>query len=357
MTRHRLRLASQSLRTLQQADQARYHARLTHILGHTLATMRDGITSVHDASGKVAAWPVIAPPRFAFQDADPTALLTAPDPRGPQDPSASETSEGTEGPGTEAWEAWHTLVSLVLDRLTLPRLDATRTAPGSEALPTPTPDPHARGPLARKATLIAHLHRQARAGLPHMGSLHADDFRYHTDLPSSIPAGGAVICAMMDTSGSMGPWEKDLAKTLLFWMVHFLRRHYPAIHTCFIAHDVRARVLPETPFFQHSNGGGTMTSSALRLAHTVLDTQFPATQYHRYGIYLGDGGNLHSDNARAREAATTLIQHLTLLMVGELLDTDRKPSVFYHTLPSGVRKAVLRSYDDVVPALQTFFHP
>ncbi len=357
MTRHRLRLASQSLRALQHADRVRYHARLIQTLGHTLATVSDGIASVHDPTGTVAAWPVIVPPRFAFQDADPTALWTNSDGSASPQDAASETPNGSNAQGSERLEPWHALVPLVLDGLTLPRCDATRTAPGSEALPTTTPDPHAHGPLARKATLVAHLHRQARQGHPHVGALHADDFRYHADVPSPIPAGGAVICAMMDTSGSMGRWEKDLAKTLLFWMVHFLRRHYPAIHTCFIAHDVRARVLPETSFFQHSNSGGTVTSSALRLARTVLDTQFPATQYHRYGIYLGDGGNLHSDNARAREAATTLEQHLTLLMVGELLDNDRKPSVFYHTLPPGVRKTVLRSYDDVVPALQTFFHP
>ena len=54
---------------------------------------------------------------------------------------------------------------------------------------------------------------------------------------------------MMDTSGSMGIWEKYMARSFFFWMTRFLRTKYETVEIEFIAHHTEAKVVSEEDFF------------------------------------------------------------------------------------------------------------
>ena len=55
---------------------------------------------------------------------------------------------------------------------------------------------------------------------------------------------------MMDTSGSMGIFEKYIARSFFFWMVRFLRTKYEKVEIVFIAHHTEAKEVPRTFFHQ-----------------------------------------------------------------------------------------------------------
>ncbi len=54
---------------------------------------------------------------------------------------------------------------------------------------------------------------------------------------------------MMDTSGSMGRFEKYMARSFFFWMTRFLRTKYETVEIEFIAHHTEAKVVSEEDFF------------------------------------------------------------------------------------------------------------
>jgi uncharacterized sporulation protein YeaH/YhbH (DUF444 family) len=162
---------------------------------------------------------------------------------------------------------------------------------------------------------------------------------------------------MMDTSGSMGTFEKYLARSFFFWAVRFLRTRYPTVRLVFLAHDVRAREVDEETFFHRGASGGTVSSSVYRLALGVLAERFPADRYNAYAFHFTDGGNLTSDNPQALRDGASLAERVNLFGYGEIHDTARNPSPLYTgfaALPH-TRAVVLRSKEDVMTALHTFF--
>ncbi|MGG3245878.1 DUF444 family protein, partial [Brevibacillus formosus] len=56
-----------------------------------------------------------------------------------------------------------------------------------------------------------------------------DDLRFKTWEEIIKPHSNAVIVAMMGTSGSMGVFEKYIARSFFFWMVRFLRTKYEKV--------------------------------------------------------------------------------------------------------------------------------
>src|SRR3712207_9537323 len=104
----------------------------------------------------------------------------------------------------------------------------------------------------------------------------------------------------MHRSGSMTNEKKYIDKSF-FWLVRFLRLKYHTVDTVFIAHDTEAQVVPEQDFFTISNSGGTMCSSAYRVALEHLQQNHPRARWNNYVFHFSDGDNWDEDNARCKE--------------------------------------------------------
>src|SRR5690625_6514680 len=76
---------------------------------------------------------------------------------------------------------------------------------------------------------------------------------------------------MMDTSASMGIFEKYVARSFFFWMTRFLRSKYESVEIEFIAHHTEAKVVPEEAFFSRGESGGTICSSAYNKALELIE--------------------------------------------------------------------------------------
>src|SRR5690606_25298991 len=111
----------------------------------------------------------------------------------------------------------------------------------------------------------------------------------------------AVVMAMMDTSGSMGTFEKYVARSFFFWMVRFLRTRYRHVRIVFLAHDTRAREVTEEQFFTKGESDGTRCSSVYEMAMDIIGRRFAPSDYNLYPFHFSDGDNFPSDNQRSQE--------------------------------------------------------
>ncbi len=214
------------------------------------------------------------------------------------------------------------------------------------------------GNIDKKRTMLASYRRNALEGNPSFSPIYPDDLRYKTWDNIEKPESKAVVLAMMDTSGSMGQFEKYVARSFYFWMVRFLRKKYETVDVEFIAHHTEAKVVDEESFFTKGESGGTICSSAYRKALELVDEKYPVSRYNIYPFHFSDGDNLTSDNRRSKEAVNQLLEHASMFCYGEVNQYNR-----YSTLMQAYKdmehprfkKFVLKDKKDVFYAMKHFF--
>ncbi len=79
------------------------------------------------------------------------------------------------------------------------------------------------GNIDKKRTILTAIKRNAIKGKAEIAPIHNDDLRFKTWNDVEKPESKAVVLAMMDTSGSMGNFEKYDGKKFLFLDDEFLR--------------------------------------------------------------------------------------------------------------------------------------
>lgn len=275
-------------------------------------------------------------------------------------------------PGVDYYEAEITLDelgALIFEDLNLPHLDPRKR-------PDLTTKKHQWNEVRRqglqsnidkKRTILEALKRNALAGKKSIWPIQKEDLRYKTWEDKFEPETSAVVLAMMDTSGSMGEFEKYIARASFYWMVRFLRTRYDNVQILFIAHSTEAREVTEEEFFTKGESGGTRCSSAYELALRLIDERFPVSQYNLYPFHFSDGDNLSSDNPRAVELMSKLCEMSSLVGYGEidghaLGATYYRASTLYSLFSREIRhprfvSTVIRDKTEVYQALRTFFGP
>ena len=123
-----------------------------------------------------------------------------------------------------------------------------------------------------------------------------EDKRYRSWREEREPVANAVILYMMDVSGSMGDEQKEIVRIESFWIDMWLRRHYPGIESRYIIHDAAAREVDRDTFFHTRESGGTMISSAYRLAMDLIQRAYPPTEWNIYPFHFSDGDNWSTDD-------------------------------------------------------------
>lgn len=124
------------------------------------------------------------------------------------------------------------------------------------------------------------------------------DFRYRTFKTVTKPYTNAVIIYMMDVSGSMGEEQKEIVRLESFWINAWLKKHYKGLETRFIIHDAVAREVDEATFFRTSESGGTLISSAYKLCQSIIETDYPPSEWNIYPFHFSDGDNWSMEDTR-----------------------------------------------------------
>jgi sporulation protein YhbH len=219
----------------------------------------------------------------------------------------------------------------------------------------------ARSRLDRRRTVKEAIKRRAVQTDP--VPFTNDDLRFRQLVTRSRPSTSAVVFFVIDVSASMTQIERKLAKSFFFFALQGIRRKYAKVETRFIAHTTHAWEFGEADFFQVSGVGGTIASSAFRLALDLIRAELNPAQNNIYMFYASDGENFTEDRAAATQSLTELAGMLnyigyieTLPGVPRSLETEMRRlcnELERRGLPVG--SSVLSSSEDVWKALRKFF--
>jgi uncharacterized protein len=284
-----------------------------------------------------------------------------------QEPRPGKGKKGDAGreAGYDYYEAEITmeeLAELIFEDLGLPNLEQKR----QQELQTEAvrfTDVRKKGPLTnldKKRTIMENMKRNASKGDPKFKNIKSDDLRFKVWEPTIRYQSNAVVIAMMDVSGSMGEFEKYIARSFYFWMVRFLRTKYNNVQIVFISHHTEAKEVTEEEFFHKGESGGTQVSSAYELALEIIKERYNPDDWNIYPFHFSDGDNLPWDNDRCVQLVTRLMELCNIFGYGEIREGHyRSPS----TLMSAYNKISDRKFTavtisdkkEVYPALRKFF--
>lgn len=124
------------------------------------------------------------------------------------------------------------------------------------------------------------------------------DFRYRSWNTEQEYEASAVIIYMMDVSGSMGDEQKEIVRTESFWIDTWLRSQYKGLETRYIIHDTVAREVDEDTFYSTRESGGTLISSAYKLASQLIDNHYPPDLWNIYLFHFSDGDNWSGEDTK-----------------------------------------------------------
>ncbi len=141
-----------------------------------------------------------------------------------------------------------------------------------------------------------------------------DDKRYRSYKVYQNPVANAVIIYMMDVSGSMGDEQKEVVRLTSFWLDTWLQHQYKGIERCYIIHDATARQVDQETFYKTKESGGTLISSAYKLALKIIEEEYNPMDWNIYLFHFSDGdnwsGNDTAECMRLLESQLLLISNL-----------------------------------------------
>lgn len=214
------------------------------------------------------------------------------------------------------------------------------------------------GNIDKKRTILTALKRNATKGKPTIAPIHNDDLRFKTWNHTIKHESNAVVLAMLDTSGSMGKFEKYMARSFFFWMVRFLRYKYKTVKIEFIAHHTEAKVVTEEAFFSRGESGGTICSSAYRKALELIEEKYHPSRYNIYPFHFSDGDNMTSDNPACMKLIEDIIGISNVFGYGEVNPYNRHSTLmraYKHIDNPKFRHYILKENQDVYHAMKSFF--
>lgn len=118
-----------------------------------------------------------------------------------------------------------------------------------------------------------------------------EDKRYRSYNTILKPMANAVIIYMMDVSGSMGDEQKEIVRLSAFWLDTWIRSQYKGLECRYIIHDAAAREVNEDTFYRTKESGGTLISSAYKLAIKMIEESYPPAEWNTYLFHFSDGDN------------------------------------------------------------------
>jgi uncharacterized protein len=213
-------------------------------------------------------------------------------------------------------------------------------------------DPHVAELLAE----LEHL-RQRVGAVPFIDTF---DLRFRNRVMQPLPIAQAVMFCVMDVSGSMDESRKDLAKRFFILLHLFLKRHYERIELVFIRHHTTAKSVDEEEFFNSTETGGTVVSSALTLVLEEIAARFPLDQWNIYVAQASDGDNWEGDSPRCLDLLLNQLLPKVQYFTYVEITTGEPQNLWVHyeqakaTRPN-VALGRIRDRTDIYPVLRELF--
>lgn len=170
--------------------------------------------------------------------------------------------------------------------------------------------------------------RELKDKLKNVPVFHDVDLRYdHITQPPTIKYKSVMFC-VMDVSGSMGEWEKMVAKSFYLLLHLFLRKSYTDVDIVFVSHTTEAQEVTEKEFFYGNRSGGTIMSSGIHMVRDIIDKRYPINEWNIYVAQATDGDNYAEDTETYTEAVKNLLPDLQYFVYVELCNEDGMRAYF-----------------------------
>ena len=134
--------------------------------------------------------------------------------------------------------------------------------------------------------------RRKRKAVPFLDDM---DLRYNRWEKVPTPTTQAVMFGIMDVSGSMDEWKKEMAKRFFMLMLLFLQHNYETVHIVWIRHHSISKEVEEEEFFHSQESGGTVVSPAYEMMASIVKERYPLSQWNVFGTHISDGDNYTPD--------------------------------------------------------------
>ena len=147
------------------------------------------------------------------------------------------------------------------------------------------------------------------------------DLRFNNFSKKPAPISQAVVFFVMDVSASMTQEHKDLAKRFFMLLNLFVSRKYKRVDCIFIKHHIQATECSEDEFFNNRENGGTIVSSAFKLAKQIIDDRYSPNEWNIYVSQASDGDNWDNDNEELLNILSNdilpITQYFSYIQVGQ----------------------------------------
>lgn len=188
------------------------------------------------------------------------------------------------------------------------------------------------------------------------------DLRYNNYEKHPEPVTQAVMFCIMDVSGSMGEWEKEMAKRFYMLLYLFLTKHYERVELVFIRHHTTAREVTEEEFFYATDSGGTIVSPALDLMDQIVKERFPTSDWNVYACQCSDGDDWPDDCTEAQKILQSKIlpqtQYFAYIEIdrGRPIESDLWP--YYNQVAANFQNLSMKRItdaSDIYPVFRKLF--
>jgi uncharacterized sporulation protein YeaH/YhbH (DUF444 family) len=118
--------------------------------------------------------------------------------------------------------------------------------------------------------------------------------------------------------------KKEYSKIFFILLYLFLQKNYKKIDIIFIRHTSEAKEVDEKTFFNSTETGGTVVSSALELVLDIINNRYPINIWNIYVAQASDGENFDADNEKTLKLLRELlniIQYYAYIQVNPVDDT------------------------------------
>jgi uncharacterized sporulation protein YeaH/YhbH (DUF444 family) len=150
------------------------------------------------------------------------------------------------------------------------------------------------------------------------------DLRYKHFSKQPFPVKQATMICLMDISGSMGEYEKNIAKKFFLLLYLFLHKVYKTVNVIFVSHTTDAKEVTEEEFFYSTEMGGTIVSSGLRLVNEIIDKRIQLGTTNVYISQASDGDNFMEDDVVSASLVEELLQKVQYFAYIQTESKNRK---------------------------------
>jgi uncharacterized sporulation protein YeaH/YhbH (DUF444 family) len=187
------------------------------------------------------------------------------------------------------------------------------------------------------------------------------DLRYNRWEKFPQPTTQAVMFGIMDVSGSMGEWEKEMAKRFFMLMLLFLQHNYERVDIVWIRHHSTPKEVDEQEFFYSTESGGTVVSTALDLMADIVKERYPLAQWNVFGSQVSDGDNYGPDCVVAQnvmqERILPISQYFAYVEVDKNGNKNSDLWPFYEKLTTNKSfvMSMVKDVTDIFPVFRGLF--